>query len=137
MKDFPAPETSLDHGVFAVADGEEVCASFGDRRSGSELFGAERLQGIDGCGSPGGQVAGGQGDHYKQDSDCGEGEGVVRGDSEELTAHEAGEAESEDHAEDNTEEGHFCALAEDEAEDVGALRSEGHADADFAGAFAD
>jgi hypothetical protein len=97
----------------------------------------EGYEGVDLGGAAGGEVAGGDGD---EEEDCGygsEGERVVGGDAEELIGHEAGEGERGDEAEDDAEESHFCALAEDELEDVAGLRAQGDADADFVGALAD
>ena len=93
--------------------------------------------GVDGRGAARGQTAGDEGDDDEHQSDGGKGERVVRGDAEELRAHEAGEAESESDTEGHANERHGCSLTENEAEDVTALRAERHADTDFARALAD
>jgi len=71
----------------------------------------------------GGEVAGGQGDEEQQGSNGGEGKRIVGGDAEELIGHEAREAKSGGETNGNAEEGHFCAVAEDELEDIARLRA--------------
>ena len=83
------------------------------------------------------QPAGNERDDDEHESYGGKGERVVRGDAEELRAHQAGKPECQHNAEGHTDQSHGCSLTENEAENVTALCAEGHADADFARALAD
>jgi len=71
----------------------------------AKLLRVEGHDGVDGGRRGARQPAGDERDDDEHQSDGGEGERVVRGDAEELRAHQAREAESENDAESHANEG--------------------------------
>ena len=105
------------------------------KAGGRVLFGAEGGHGINFRRAAGGEPAGEEGDEREERGDGGEGERVVGRDGEKERRKRVGEQERAGEAENESEKGETKTLAEDEAEHIGALGAERHADAEFLGAL--
>src|SRR5262249_44126831 len=102
-----------------------------------ELFGTERMKGINSCRAARGQVAGKQRHGKQQHSRCDERDRVGWLHVEEDALEIASDAECRSRAEGKAEHRNYEASTEHETKNIAAARSESHADANFARACAD
>src|ERR1700683_4025081 len=100
-------------------------------------FVPQRDHGIDANGAARGNVAGNDCDEDEQNCRRGKRCGIAGADREEKAGHQPGKRERSDHSDDNPGECDSSSLVEDYAKNVGALRSERHAHADFVSALRD
>src|SRR5581483_7267872 len=100
-------------------------------------MGAKGNDRVNARGAAGRQPARDKGDSDEHQRDGDKGKRIVVGDSEELTAHKAGERGGEESADSNTRDHHAEALAKDKQQDLAALGTESDSDANFLGALAD
>src|SRR6516162_2537727 len=98
---------------------------------------AQGRGGVDAGGAPGGQVAGGEGgDEERGEGGAGD-DGVVRLETVQEGFDQAGAEEGGDEADGKAGRGEGEDLTQNHPYNCGALRAEGHPDADLAGAAGD
>src|SRR6185437_11521589 len=128
---------TLSNGSEASGSDARTLSPPGQRDMSYKSFVPQRDDGIDFHGAARGDVAGGDGDEHQDDGDACEGEWVVGCDAEKLRGHEAREAKRGGDADGYADEGHARALSKNQAQNVGALRAECDAHAEFVSALRD
>ena len=95
------------------------------------------MHGVDGGGTAGGDVAGGQGDEDEHEGGGGVSEGICGFDAVDVIGHDAAEGDSGEQTDGDADEGNAQAFPQNLAKYSEAIGAESHADGEFVGAAAD